>query len=214
MSHVPSRPAQAHTRVVRPRVVRTALLAASAALLTVSTACGGSETTASTTSTSKPPTSTAAVPSLPAKVGAAGGVYKYGEAAAVQGTDPGPSTPFSANVMVTLEEGKAADLQGIDLDAQSKASVPYYLRYTAANVGTTAVSAASVDVHFTVLNEAGDAASKLLPLGRFEKCRSVKPDQFRPGDTFSGCRIYMIPVGQKATSVIFDGVAPKTTWRG
>lgn len=102
------------------------------------------------------------------------------------------------------EPAGIADLKNFNLDAQTKAGVPFYVKAAFRNVGTRAVKPSGIFGVINAFNGAGDKLGELDLLGDFPKCDGLPPDNLAPGQSFSQCQVYVAPAGQRVTKVVFD----------
>lgn len=125
-----------------------------------------------------------------------GQVFKIGEAAEVP-YDYGDFKGSRLALTVTaIEQGTPADLEGMDLGDKANGKVPYYVRYTVKNIGTTDMSYASVG-HVKGLLGDGTGAQSLAVIGTFDKCKTESmPKGFTNGQTQTSCAIALAPSAQ------------------
>lgn len=136
----------------------------------------------------------------------AGQVFKIGEAAEVP-YDYGDFKGSRIALTVTaIEQGTPADLEGLGLGDKANGKVPYYIRYTVKNIGTTDMSYASVG-HVSGLLGDGSAAQSLAVIGKFEKCKGESmPKGFAGGQTQTTCAIALAPSAQtKVAGAAYGG---------
>ncbi|MFD8416322.1 hypothetical protein ACFV2Q_32045 [Streptomyces sp. NPDC059650] len=119
--------------------------------------------------------------------------FKLGETATVP-FDYGSTKGGTIALTVTaIEQGNPADLEVFKLGDQVKGKVPYYIRYSVKNVGTTDLSFASVG-HIKGLLGDGSEAGKLAVIGKFDKCPAESlPKGFTNGQTQTGCAVALAP---------------------
>ncbi|WP_314248735.1 hypothetical protein [Streptomyces sp. DSM 40907] len=135
-----------------------------------------------------------------------GQVFKIGEAAEIP-YDYGDFKGSRIALTVTaIEQGTPADLEGLGLGDKANGKVPYYIRYTVKNIGTTDMSYASVG-HVSGLLGDGTAAQSLAVIGRFEKCKGESmPKGFANGQTQTTCAIALAPSAQtKVAGAAYGG---------
>ncbi|MEU9799428.1 hypothetical protein [Streptomyces sp. NPDC051000] len=122
--------------------------------------------------------------------------FKIGEAATVPfsyGTDKGGTIALT---VTGIEQGQAADLAPLKLGDKVKGMVPYYIRYSVKNVGTTDLSHTSVS-HIKGLLPDGSEAQGLSIIGTFEKCDDdALPRDFTNGKSQAGCAVALAPSAQ------------------
>ncbi|MER6450180.1 hypothetical protein [Streptomyces venezuelae] len=143
-----------------------------------------------------PSTGDGAVPAGAPGTAKSGQVFKIGEAAEVP-YDYGDFKGSRLALTVTaIEQGTPADLQGLDLGDKANGKVPYYIRYSVKNIGTTDMSYASVG-HVKGLLGDGTEAQSLAVIGSFEKCKNESmPKGFAHGQTQTSCAIALAPSSQ------------------
>ncbi|MFD9790261.1 hypothetical protein ACFWXK_04840 [Streptomyces sp. NPDC059070] len=166
---------------------------------------GGATPTSSAPSaqpSSQPSSQPSDQPSAPAGGGGTGGggaqakggqTFKIGEAAQFPFTY-GTTTKGEISLTVdAIEKGSAADLAPLKLGDKVSGKVPYYIRYTVKNVGTTDLAYASVSHMKGHLGD-GSEAQDLMVIGSFDKCPSDSlPKGFTNGKTQKGCAIALAP---------------------
>ncbi|MFG2992909.1 hypothetical protein ACGFZK_27045 [Streptomyces sp. NPDC048257] len=125
-----------------------------------------------------------------------GQAFKIGEAAQIP-YDYGDFKGSKLALTVTaIEQGTPADLEGLNLGDKANGKVPYYIRYTVKNIGTTDMSYASVG-HVRGLLGDGTEAQSLAVIGKFEKCKDESmPKGFANGQTQTSCAIALAPSAQ------------------
>ncbi|NXY98181.1 hypothetical protein HYE82_28190 [Streptomyces sp. BR123] len=129
-----------------------------------------------------------------------GQTFKLGETATVP-FDYGSTKGGTIALTVTaIEQGNPADLDVFKLGDQVKGKVPYYIRYTVKNVGSTDLSFASVG-HMKGLLGDGSEAGKLSVIGKFDKCPAESlPKGFTNGQTQTGCAVALAPSAETKVS--------------
>ncbi|MEV0413591.1 hypothetical protein AB0I68_22975 [Streptomyces sp. NPDC050448] len=150
-----------------------------------------------------------AAPSAAASAGSTGGgaaapaggiakpgqTFKIGEAAQV----PFKSGSTAGDITLTVtavEQGQASDLDALKLGDKVKGMVPYFVRYTVKNVGSTDLSFSSVG-HFKGTLSDGSEAQDVSIIGNFDKCpHESLPKGFTNGKTQTGCAIALAPSAQ------------------
>ncbi|WP_406202320.1 hypothetical protein OH807_23840 [Kitasatospora sp. NBC_01560] len=180
-------------------------------------------TTPSAANPSAPAAGAATTPAAPAPA-AGGGTdatpgqsFKIGQPAQVQFTS-GSTKGVIALSVTTIEAGDPSDLDSLKLGDKVKGFVPYYVRYSITNTGTTDLSFTSVD-HIKGLLPDGSEAQELMIIGGFPKCPSSSlPKGFTNGQTAQGCAVALAPTATKVTGGEYWG-APYTlgksaiTWK-
>ncbi|MCX5375475.1 hypothetical protein [Streptomyces sp. NBC_00091] len=138
--------------------------------------------------------------------GAGGAVAKSGQAFKLGET---ATVPFSygsnkggqiALTVASIEQGNPADLEPLKLGDKAKGTIPYYIRYTVKNTGTTDLSYSSVG-HIKGLLGDGTEATKVSIIGKFEKCKDDSlPKGFTNGQTQTNCVLVLAPSAQTKVS--------------
>jgi hypothetical protein len=193
-------------------VLVTALLASGLA------ACGGSSSSTTkaaavgtNASAATPATSAPATASTPAKEAAPGAALAAGQPANVSfqtTTGSGANGP-SYKLQVTVEsikKGSLKDFNGIQLDANEKASTPDYVKVRIANTGATSFNTSSNDPAISVegVDDTGNTDTSVTFFGTFPSCPDTDtPSPFRAGQSFETCLTYLVPGG--ITKVAYTG---------
>src|SRR4051794_40733027 len=162
----------------------------------VAAGCGGgddtdepaAETTTKTAATVTTPPATTEEAAAPAGLTAPGTKLSYGDMATV-GWVP-PSESLNGNMkdikleatVVSVEKGSAADLKGLDLDADQKGSIPWFMKVKIKNLGRTAPKADDPDTAFDVIDDHDQEQSSIIFLGDFPRCENTSaPKPFSKG---------------------------------
>ncbi|MEV8473757.1 hypothetical protein [Streptomyces sp. NPDC051173] len=143
----------------------------------------------------------------------AGDNLKLGQAAKIPFTYG--STKGEISLAVTsIDQGDPADLASLNLGDQVKGKVPYYIRYSVTNAGTSDLSFSSVN-HMKGHLPDGTEAQDLMVIGDFDKCKSdALPSGFTAGKTAQGCAVALAPSPSvKVTSAEYWG-EPFTLGKG
>ncbi|MGW6710062.1 hypothetical protein ACWGDE_34950 [Streptomyces sp. NPDC054956] len=144
----------------------------------------------------QPTTSPTAAPatSAPASAGdaKAGQSFKIGQPARFPFSSGGKKGTIALTV-TSIEEGKPAELAPFNLGDKVNGKVPFYIRYSVENTGSTDLSFASVG-HMKGLLPDGSQAQDLLVVGKFEKCPNDSlPKGFTNGQKATGCAVSLAP---------------------
>jgi hypothetical protein len=213
------------------RRVLAALAAASATA--VLAGCGGSGSTSSSTTSpsssgdrSAATTATEAAVTSTASAGTAGGQpagassgvaapgasFTAGQSAMVpfQVTESnganGPTYKLKITVQ-SIQRGTLADFNGIQLDADQKASIPYYVQVRMTNVGSGTLNTSDNDPAGDVqgVDKTGQPQDSVtFLLGTFPRCPdNDTPNPFKAGQSFSTCLTFLVPGG--ITKVAYTG---------
>ncbi|MFF1908563.1 hypothetical protein [Kitasatospora sp. NPDC058218] len=141
-----------------------------------------------------------------------GQTFKIGQPAQVQFTS-GSTKGVIALSVSAIEAGDPADLDALKLGDKVKGLVPYYVRYTITNIGTTDLSFTSVD-HVKGLLPDGSEAQELMIISGFAKCASPSlPKGFTNGQTAQGCAVALAPTATKVSGAEYWG-SPYTLGKG
>ncbi|MFI6471037.1 hypothetical protein ACIBL5_12395 [Streptomyces sp. NPDC050516] len=139
-----------------------------------------------------------APPSAPAPAGGggtakAGQSFKIGEAAQIPFSYGTTTKGTIALTVTSIDQGQPGDLAPLKMGDQVKGKVPYYIRYSIKNTGTTDLAYASVG-HIKGLLGDGTEAQDLMVIGTFDKCPSDSlPKGFTNGHTQTGCAVALAP---------------------
>jgi hypothetical protein len=207
--------------------VLTALALAS--VTAVLAGCGGSSSTSSSTTAAATATAATATPAAvtstasastadgkPAgsssRLAAPGAKFAAGQSATVpyQVTESnganGPTYKLSIAVQ-SIERGTLADFNGIQLDADQKASTPYYVRVRLTNLGPGTLNTSDSDPAGQIqgVDKTGQPQDSVtFLLGTFPRCPDNEtPKQFKAGQSFSTCLTFLVPGG--ITKVAYTG---------
>uniref|UniRef100_A0AAU2JUR4 DUF4352 domain-containing protein n=1 Tax=Streptomyces sp. NBC_00049 TaxID=2903617 RepID=A0AAU2JUR4_9ACTN len=125
-----------------------------------------------------------------------GQTFKIGEAAQIPYDYGDYKGSRLALTVTSIDQGTPADLEGLQLGDKANGKVPYYIRYTVENIGTTDMSYAAVG-HVKGLLGDGTEAQSLAVIGRFEKCKDESmPKGFTKGRKQTSCAIALAPSAQ------------------
>jgi hypothetical protein len=208
----------------------TKLFAATAILAcTALSACGGgggksstaastpatsstTSTTASTTTDTTTSTATTTTAATPAGSTPPGTNLKLGETAHVtlkplsSGFDSKLRYKIDATVL-SIEKGKKADFNNINLDAKQKASAAYYVRVKLANSSTKPIPVKDdPDVRFDGVDDRGQDQNNVIFIGGFDACDDkTAPKPFSKGKSYESCLVYLIPGGGSIKEVHWSG---------
>lgn len=132
----------------------------------------------------------------------AGAELKFGEPATVAYE---PNTQRSSVLRLTVgsvQQGRISDLAAYRLDAATRKARPYYVRFSARNIGTGDVSRTGVP-----LLAVDDRNTLIQPSSfnnDFERCPSKPlPAGFKAGESVVGCLTYLVPNGGKLVEMSF-----------
>jgi hypothetical protein len=185
-------------------------------------ACGGgsssssaSKTAAAATSSSTASTS-AAASTTTTSASASGGTAAPGTKLAVGQTAKVPFAPAgstdkskASNLQVTVQsfdKGSLSDFNGIQLDANEKASTPVYVKLHVTNLGPAAIDVDSSAAAIEGVDNTGNNQSSVTFIGNFPKCpdaASTKP--LATGKGYDDCLTFLVPGG--ITKVSYNGTS-------
>lgn len=188
---------------------RITMLATVAAALVLGVAgCGDSGTTTSAT--------TAAATDDPsvAKSPPSEAPLALGRAAIVPFVDYGtPNQSKKTKVGVRVQEvrkGKIADFKGFNLEPAQRRATPYYVDATFENRGGFALSR---NLLRASLEDAGGREYRPTTLvvlgGSFQRCPQGGRSALRPGRSFDGCSVVLLPKNARPGRVRFQGDVAK-----
>jgi hypothetical protein len=120
--------------------------------------------------------------------------------------------------VASITKGAISDLSGFSLNAQQKASVPYYVTSKITNNG------ASFSTQFSApgvlgLDAHGNSQSSIgLLLGNLEQCPEVSaPKVWKTAQSVISCDVYLMPQGGAIASAQYNGTpayaASPVTWK-
>ena len=207
---------------LRGRSICAAL--AAAALAVGVAACGGSSSSsssagkaaapaASSTSTTTASATTAATTtsttaSSSGATAAPGTKLSIGQAAKVAFTPAGSTDKSKASTLrVTVQsfdKGSLSDFNGIQLDANEKASTPVYVKVHVTNLGPADIDVDSSAAAIEGVDNTGNNQSSVTFIGTFPKCpdaASTKP--IATGKSYDDCLTFLVPGG--ITKVSYNG---------
>ncbi|MGN6872573.1 MAG: hypothetical protein ACTHMY_29645 [Solirubrobacteraceae bacterium] len=205
---------------VRGRSIGAAL--AAAALAGGVAACGGSSSSGSATNAAAPATASSATTAASATTTAAtttsgssssalakpGTKLSIGQSAKV-GYNPAGSTDKAkaSTLQVTVQsfdKGTLSDFNGIQLDANEKASTPVYVKVHVTNLGPASVDVDGTAAAIEGVDNTGNNQSSVTFIGDFPKCpdsASTKP--IATGSGYDDCLTFLVPGG--ITKVSYNG---------
>ncbi|MFJ9344821.1 hypothetical protein ACIRP0_36905 [Streptomyces sp. NPDC101733] len=129
-----------------------------------------------------------------------GQTFKIGEAAQIPFSYGSNKGGQIALTVTAIEQGAPADLDALKLGDKVKGMIPYYIRYSVKNTGTTDLSFSSVG-HIKGLLGDGSEAQGVSIIGTFEKCPNDSlPKGFTNGRTQTSCAVALAPSAQTKIS--------------
>jgi hypothetical protein len=199
---------------------------AAAALATGVAACGGSSSSSTASQTAAPATSSSASTTASTSAAAStttstsasssGGTAAPGTKLSVGQTAKVPFTPAgstdkskASNLQVTVQsfdKGSLSDFNGIQLDANEKASTPVYVKVHVTNLGPAPIDVDSSAAAIEGVDNTGNNQSSVTFIGDFPKCpdtASSKP--MAAGKSYDDCLTFLVPGG--ITKVSYNGTS-------
>lgn len=180
-------------------------------------ACGGSSSSTSsasnaaapaTSSTSAAASTTATSTSSSGGTAAPGTKLSIGQSAKVAFTPAGSTDKSKASTLqVTVQsfdKGSLSDFNGIQLDANEKASTPVYVKVHVTNLGPANIDVDSSAAAIEGVDNTGNNQSSVTFIGEFPKCpdaASTKP--LATGKSYDDCLTFLVPGG--ITKVSYNG---------
>jgi hypothetical protein len=201
---------------------RTGTAAIVVALALFLAACGGDDS--GDESAAAAPTATAAEPTAAATAapedgaeepGEAGDTLALGDRAEVDYIEYGASEDKNKQVklgvsVVKVREGKISDFKDFNLDADQRASVPYYVDAKFENLGDVALTRHLLEPAVEDTDGQEYRAINLIVLsGTFKPCPEYSEKKLGPGESFTGCSAILLPKGKELERVRFQGDVTK-----
>jgi hypothetical protein len=211
-----------HKKIVAALSVAALALAGCGSKEVAGQSTGDPAATSSAASTA-PPTSTAAASSAPpaddSGTTPTGTTLSVGQTATVLYAikDLSKESTKLQVTAVSAKKGSIGDLKNFNLDAQTKASEPYYITMKFTNAGPKPMAPSGIFGLIEAHNSAGDEMSRLSLLGDFKQCDGTPPDTLAVGQSFTECDVYIAPTGQNLGQVVFafylDTTRTEITWK-
>jgi hypothetical protein len=178
--------------------------AAAPATSSAATTTGSTSAAASTTSTTSTTASSSGATAAP------GTKLSVGQTAKVPFTPAGSTDKSKAsNLQVTVQsfdKGSLSDFNGIQLDANEKASTPVYVKVHVTNLGPGTIDVDSSAAAIEGVDNTGNNQSSVTFIGDFPKCpdaASTKP--LAAGKSYDDCLTFLVPGG--ITKVSYNGTS-------
>jgi hypothetical protein len=171
-----------------------------------------------TATTSAGATTTASVSSS-AATAAPGTKLSVGQSAKVGYTPAGSTDKAKASTLLvtvrSFDKGTLSDFNGVQLDANEKASTPYYVKLHVTNLGPANVDVDSTAAAIEGVDDTGNNQSSVTFIGDFPRCpdaASTKP--IATGKGYDDCLTFLIPGGIKKVSYngTTDYIDSPVTW--
>jgi hypothetical protein len=107
----------------------------------------------------------------------------------------GPDPFRLAVTVVSIAKGSLSDFNGIQLDANQKASTPYYVHFKVTNVGQGDLGG-NAEAILEGVDNTGQGQQSVTFIGTFPPCNDVTPPKpFTHGKTWTTCQVFMVPGG-------------------
>jgi hypothetical protein len=182
----------------------TTLLAAAVALVMGATGCGAAKTATKTVGDHvKVAKTDPAGDALPLGRGAVSPYVDYGTANQAEQTKVGVRVH-------DVRKGRIADFEGFDLDRKQRRSTPYYVEASFKNLGSFALTRTLLRASLEDTGGREYRPTTLVVLGgTFRHCPQPARSKLRPGRSFTGCSVVMLPKGSEPGRVRFQGDVTK-----
>lgn len=198
--------------------VRTCAAAIVVVLALSLAACGGADSGDETAAAA--PTAAAEAPTAAPDDGAeepsgAGDTLALGDRAEVDYIEYGASEDKNKQVklgvsVVKVRKGKISDFKDFNLDADQRASVPYYVDAKFENLGDVALTRHLLEPAVEDTDGQEYRAINLIVLsGTFKPCPEYSEKKLGPGESFTGCSAILMPKGKELERVRFQGDVTK-----
>ncbi len=193
------------TRISRRRPGRRTTLAATAVALALGAAGYGASGTATTAATDDPTV---------AKADRGDGTLALGRAVIAPFIDygtPNQAKPTKVGVRVhEVRMGRIADFEDFTLEPAQRRATPYYVDATFENRGRFALSR---NLLRTSLEDTGGREYRPTTLivlgGSFRRCPQPARSALKPGRSFDGCSVVLLPKDARPGRVRFQGDVAK-----
>jgi hypothetical protein len=99
--------------------------------------------------------------------------------------------------VTSIEKGSIADFTNVQLDADQKASTPYYVTVRLTALGSIAPGGnEDPDVTFEAIDDRGQRQGSITFFGTFDRCDDkTAPKPFVNGKSYESCFAYLMPGG-------------------
>jgi hypothetical protein len=186
-------------------------------------ACGSSSSSSSASGAAAPATSSAATTSASTTASAAatttsasnsggtaapGSKLSIGQSAKVNYNPAGSTDKSKASTLLvtvqSFDKGSLSDFNGIQLDANEKASTPTYVKVHVTNLGPATIDVDGSAAAIEGVDNTGNNQSSVTFIGTFPKCpdaASTKP--IATGKGYDDCLTFLVPGG--ITKVSYNG---------
>lgn len=184
---------------------RTTLVASAAVALVLGAAGCGASGTATTTTAKDDPT---------VAESGSDGVLALGRGTVAPFVDygtPNQNKPTKVGVRVhEVRRGKIADFRGFDLEPAQRRATPYYVDATFENRGAFALSRTLLRASLEDADGREYRPTTLVVLGgSFRRCPQAGRAVLKPGRSFDGCSVVLLPKDARPGRVRFQGDVAK-----
>jgi hypothetical protein len=143
----------------------------------------------------------------------AGDTLALGERAEVDYVEYGAAKETQSKLgasVLKVRKGKISDFKDFNLDADQRATVPYYVDAKFENLGDVALTRHLIEP--TVEDTDGQeyrAMTLVVLSGTFKPCPESSDKKLGPGESFTGCSAILLPKGKELERVRFEGDVTK-----
>jgi hypothetical protein len=174
------------------------------------TSTGAAASSSATTSSATSATTAAASASSSAGTVAPGTKLSVGQSAKVAYAPAGSTDKSKASTLLvtvqSFDKGTLSDFNGIQLDANEKASTPYFVKVHVTNLGPANVDVDGTAAAIEGVDNTGNNQSSVTFIGDFPRCpdsASTKP--MGAGKGYDDCLTFLVPGG--ITRVSYNGTS-------
>jgi hypothetical protein len=178
-------------------------------------ACGSSSSSSTATEASAPAASGSAANSTTAStaasapstggIAAPGAKLSIGQSAKVAYAPAGSTDKAKASTLLvtvrSFDKGSLSDFNGIQLDANEKASAPVYVKVHVTNLGPANIDVDSSAAAIEGVDNTGNNQSSVTFIGEFPKCPdAASTAPLAAGKGYDDCLTFLVPGGIKKVS--------------
>jgi hypothetical protein len=191
-------------------------------------ACGSSSSPSSATNASAPAasgsattsaTTSAAATSSSGRIASPGTKLSIGQSAKVAYTPAGSTDKSKASTLLvtvrSFAKGALSDFNGIQLDANEKASTPVYVKVHVVNLGPADIDVDSSAAAIEGVDDTGNNQSSVTFIGSFPRCPdSASTAPLATGKSYDDCLTFLVPGGIRKVSYngTNDYIDSPVTW--
>lgn len=201
----------------RPSPLVVSVAAALVALVALS-GCGGSTPRKTGPSVDANAQTEVPVPTG-VKLTAFGSELKFGQPARVAYSPNAERKSILEITVTSASQGSIADLSGYTLDERTRASTPYYVRFTVKNIGDGDVGRTTIPLYLVDKGPPETLSVRASSFNNtFAKCPSAPfPTTFAPQAQLSTCLVYLVPDHGSMSGVSYrdaDSEGDPIVWTG